>query len=309
MLLVVLIVPGQATFSDCCFAECWSTFEHGWPWCYLERRTYVRITDGFLAAGSIPWLHPQCWSMRGREVEFDLWPLAADIACALALLIAVGCGYEKWRRRLWQFDVKQLAAWVAICGLAMTWWAGYQRRHRDVLHSADTLYKQHISLTFGYVGPTWLGRLTGGPQAFWEPDRLSIFGEDGCNVVNREFLAKNAICLSQIRDVNITTTSLPETTLESLAALPALEAIHLPMCPAMGDRECEELVHIRGLRELSLNGTKVSDAGIAKLSALRKLRKLDIRGTKITPAAVAQLLQALPRMQVVADWMPDKDGG
>lgn len=306
---IVLMVPGQLMVSVAGWGNDFNKFEHGWPWRYLTRSTYPASGE-FLPIGSIPWLHRQCWSMRGREVKFDSLLLAADIACIVAVLTALGWSYERWRRRrrrLCQFNVKQLAAAVACCGLALTWWTGWQRRHREVTRNADALNKQHVSVTFGYVGPIWLGRLTGGPEAFWEPDHLMIFGEDGCNLVVQKMRASDKICLSHVEDVDITTTSLPETTVESLAELPSLKSIRFPMCPAMGDRECEELSRIGGLRELYLCGTAVSDAGLAKLRPLRKLRKLDVRSTKITPAAVARLQQARPRLEVVADWTPEGD--
>ena len=63
------------------------------------------------------------------------------------------------------------------------------------------------------------------------------------------------------------------------------------------------LVHLKGLTELqSLSmggyGSKITDAGLVHLKGLTKLQVLRLAGTKITDAGVAELQQALPNCEI-----------
>ena len=53
------------------------------------------------------------------------------------------------------------------------------------------------------------------------------------------------------------------------------------------------------LRELWLNYTEVTDAGLAHLAGLTKLQKLSLRGTKVTDAGMAKLRKALPTCEII----------
>ena len=61
------------------------------------------------------------------------------------------------------------------------------------------------------------------------------------------------------------------------------------------------LFHLRGLgglQFLTLEETSVSDAGLARLRDLKRLRHLSLRGTNVTNAAVADLMRVLPELTV-----------
>jgi len=60
-------------------------------------------------------------------------------------------------------------------------------------------------------------------------------------------------------------------------------------------------VHLNGLTKLEeryLNGTKVTDAGLAPLRELTSLRHLDLRHTNVTVEAVIELSKALPNCRI-----------
>jgi hypothetical protein len=64
------------------------------------------------------------------------------------------------------------------------------------------------------------------------------------------------------------------------------------------------LVSLRGLRalkRLNLAHTPLSDAGVIHLKELNDLRTVDVRGTKVTPAGASELRRALPWAEVLAD--------
>jgi hypothetical protein len=52
------------------------------------------------------------------------------------------------------------------------------------------------------------------------------------------------------------------------------------------------------LKTVSLVGTSLTDAGLAKLARCKQLRTLDVRGTRVTSAGVAALRKALPELNV-----------
>ena len=55
------------------------------------------------------------------------------------------------------------------------------------------------------------------------------------------------------------------------------------------------------LKVLSLQGTKVTDAGLKHLTALTGLETLNLGKTQVTPGGVAQLQKALPKCKVRTD--------
>ena len=50
--------------------------------------------------------------------------------------------------------------------------------------------------------------------------------------------------------------------------------------------------------ELSLESTKITDAGLKDVAKLQKLRVLYLKGTQITDAGVAELKKALPNCKI-----------
>jgi hypothetical protein len=64
--------------------------------------------------------------------------------------------------------------------------------------------------------------------------------------------------------------------------------------PDVTDATLLSLVDMPNLRELTLNDSAVSDAGLATLARLAKLESLRIARTKVTPDGVARFLEAPP---------------
>ncbi len=66
--------------------------------------------------------------------------------------------------------------------------------------------------------------------------------------------------------------------------------------PAQGSwAGCKELTR------LSLEGTKVSDAGLAHVKDCNNLKSLDVRGTKVSAAGIETLRKALPKCKIVCN--------
>ena len=60
----------------------------------------------------------------------------------------------------------------------------------------------------------------------------------------------------------------------------------------------KELADLQHLQTLHLTGTKVTDAGLARLAGLKHLQLVFVSGTKVTDAGVASLKLALPRCEI-----------
>jgi hypothetical protein len=54
------------------------------------------------------------------------------------------------------------------------------------------------------------------------------------------------------------------------------------------------------LESINLYGTKVTDAGVSKLSAMPNLRRLYLWQTAVTPGAIKILREKLPKCEIVA---------
>lgn len=68
----------------------------------------------------------------------------------------------------------------------------------------------------------------------------------------------------------------------------------------------KELAELKGLRELKLRGTRVTDAGMKELKVLKRLQKLYIDGTRVTGAGVADLGKAIPGVYI---YCPESERG
>ena len=66
----------------------------------------------------------------------------------------------------------------------------------------------------------------------------------------------------------------------------------------VSDAGLVHLVGLRRLRHLALEDTDISDAGIVHLKKLKQLEGLATSGTRITPAGVAELRRALPNTYI-----------
>jgi hypothetical protein len=67
------------------------------------------------------------------------------------------------------------------------------------------------------------------------------------------------------------------------------------------------LVHVARLPNvdcLQLGNTEITDAGLHNLAALKKLKRLNLNGTRVTPAGVATLQAQLPGARIDADFQP-----
>ena len=49
---------------------------------------------------------------------------------------------------------------------------------------------------------------------------------------------------------------------------------------------------------LNLESTQVKDAGLKEIAVLKGLQELDLRGTKVTDAGVEDLQKALPTLKI-----------
>jgi len=65
-----------------------------------------------------------------------------------------------------------------------------------------------------------------------------------------------------------------------------------------GDREAAQIAVCSELQWLVLMDTSITDAGLRHLRALTKLSRLDLEGTRVTEAGVAELQRALPQCKV-----------
>jgi hypothetical protein len=61
----------------------------------------------------------------------------------------------------------------------------------------------------------------------------------------------------------------------------------------------DTLAKLTKLESVNLYGTKVTDAGVKKLTALPNLKRLYLWQTAVTPEAIAEIKKALPAVEIV----------
>ncbi len=58
------------------------------------------------------------------------------------------------------------------------------------------------------------------------------------------------------------------------------------------------LAHLPKLQGLNLDNTQITDSGLEQLAVAKDLIHLSLRGTVVTPAGIAKLKQALPNLDI-----------
>jgi hypothetical protein len=66
-----------------------------------------------------------------------------------------------------------------------------------------------------------------------------------------------------------------------------------------GDKTAVSMANLTNLSRLDMSGTRLTDAGLEKLSRLNKLRELDVRRSRVTPTAAEAFKQAHPNCGVL----------
>jgi hypothetical protein len=108
---------------------------------------------------------------------------------------------------------------------------------------------------------------------------------------------KNLRGAPRLNALYLNNTSVAGTGLESLKSLTWLE---LNGCP-IDDSGLKYLKCMTGLEGLYLNDTKVSDAGLEVLAGLKKLREVHLENTRVTAAGISRLQSALPHCKITAN--------
>ena len=86
-----------------------------------------------------------------------------------------------------------------------------------------------------------------------------------------------------------------------LAQLKGLENLDLHQT-AITDSGLKILENHPTLEELDLMDTQISDAGLASLARMPKLRYLDLEGTRITPEGGRRFAKARPEVDLSVDF-------
>ncbi len=86
--------------------------------------------------------------------------------------------------------------------------------------------------------------------------------------------------------------------LVSLEGLSSLRFLDHKDSAGVGDDGAEHLNKLSSIQTLGLGGTKVTDAGLARLHGLKRLGRLVV-GRGVTDAGIAAIRQARPTIEVI----------
>ena len=73
----------------------------------------------------------------------------------------------------------------------------------------------------------------------------------------------------------------------------------------ISDTGLKELVKLKKITRINLDGTQVTDAGLPELAKITQLKEIDLKNTKgVTKAGIDELQQALPNCKIIHDKGP-----
>lgn len=79
----------------------------------------------------------------------------------------------------------------------------------------------------------------------------------------------------------------------------SLRVLHVSHNSRITDETCESVLRLKGLEELDLNFTEISDAGLKTLTAHPRLKFISLSGTKVSKDAISLVKRARPSLKVV----------
>ena len=295
IVLVLLIVPGELIDGDTRSylpyaplpeAPSPGSFQHGWPWTYLERAAdgadfSARIWGGDAWVSYPPWCYVCAWSFAGDDGTV-FWPgvLVLDIVAA-ALILFLTAATVEWRRRrlrhIWQFTLRELLLVMLLLAVMLAWWrTNHVRlgREKDVLHFSSA-FESGCS---EYRGPVYLEKLvgTGFLENFFKVTSFSLSNNRARDVSKLESPLSDSL-----PDIELLVAEEGEQSdFEEIAKLRHLKSLVL-FNTIVTDAESDIVSRMSSLERLCLRDSPISSKGILALRSLARLRELYLCGVEI----------------------------
>jgi hypothetical protein len=304
LLLIIASIPGRVIEWQ---PHSFTTYEHGWPFVYLKRRTiephpsyFHPITFSFrrdaiseLPSWGVPWLTVDNWMLwESGEYEddsarwrFSVAAFALDVLVAGALLTAVVAGCEMRRRRqrgVFAFNLRDMFAAVAIISLVCGWHVYAMHEYRRELPFAERGWSDPDS---GYgvydevcIAPDFVRALVGDklmPDFFW---RVSTVAIESDLVDDPDKLCDELAAFSYLRTICIDYWE---------------EEIHVPF---------SALRSLKALQRIEIDNSQYvfDKEDIRELSKLTELEEIAFWSLdEVQPELILQLQAALPECRIV----------
>ena len=200
------------------------------------------------------------------------WALVLNLLVALAICTALAVPYEWWSRHSWRFSLRTLLGLFVVAALVFGWgrWLVDNRNREQAVQRE--IEATGCVVEMRYWGPAWLWRLVG-------QEHLSLFfciDEIDFNAAfeDRDKLFDMAATLRNLRGVRLEG---GDRDLARLARLQGVTRVAIdadsenPLTPA----GLTHLQALRNLRELTIHGADIGDAGLAEIGRLKRLESLD----------------------------------
>jgi hypothetical protein len=272
-------------------------YVRGWPWVYSEFRGTDESPPGIFT------------DLGGSSTRFQVPMLLADIATMFVILIFLAA-LSLWRRRrrgnLFQFSLRGMFVFVALCACLLGWWSKIYadwKREQEIL----TQWNQGSAMSWGWVscGPEWLRRLLpwNHPDIFRRATYFSVKHED---YVQRAFEEKLPLAIKDLRllrHLSFDVGAPKPVHLRDPTALSHVEEMSFD-ARAVDDDTLKWVGKLTDLKELSVGGFIVSDDAVANVSddglaSLRTCISLEsLRVTKSKSAGIGfSRLCGLPNLR------------
>jgi Leucine-rich repeat (LRR) protein len=102
-----------------------------------------------------------------------------------------------------------------------------------------------------------------------------------------------------LRELVIPESTLTDAGLPDLLKLSKLEALDLSDNAKITDKSIAQLIKLERLEVLRLNKTGITDKGLMELKPLEGLRELSVGGSKVSQAAADKFVDEMPNLRVV----------
>jgi hypothetical protein len=293
-ILILVNVPGELISlggfgsSDMRSVHSGASYEHGWPWMYLDRSFEYPYPGGgtgiFSSAPNygVPWLAWASWEFwRGDNWRVRVGALILNLVVGSLLILAIAGGWE-WRRRrrtrLFQFTLAECLVAFVVVAAPLGWWLQAKSATAREVAAIDSL-GESAECAEDYHGPLWLRRLVGVHLAwnsFSRVDFVQLVHIDG---------------------------EVFEQLLPLLRAFPYLRELDVEGDPDSSMPVAfSTLNELKGVRSLSLDKFKLTQRDLDELAKVHQLKELAIMNMdEQDPAIIQKLKDAMPDCFVTDD--------
>jgi hypothetical protein len=227
-----------------------------------------RLVIGLLVVEGLLWLSERFqWFGFNHHKGCTALIAAASVGVAFLLMLLwfVVALVFHWR---FQFSIRSLLVLTVAVAIPCSWLSVEMQRLRARKLAVEEIESVGGTMGCWITGPAWVRQLVGDDKCFYEPGRVTLgFMAPSGTLVSDDDLGRIMVHLKRfdrLEHLDISSPNVTDAGLCGVGSLTGLKVLYVVQA-AITDESLEDLYRLSNLEILCLNGTHVTNEGVAKL--------------------------------------------